>query len=537
MCYTLKQISFKENLEKVKNYIEKMPKKNKTVAISILGSILLLSVILTMFLQTQSPGYRVLYHNIDESEASEIYQVLKEMGVQAELNASGEVMVPKSQYDSLLLTLAGKGYPQTALSYDVYSSHSSMTSTESERQQWLDYQLQDRVQDTLKRVWDVNNAAVTIYLPETSDYVWEQATSNENATASILLTMKPGKTLSPTQVTSLKNLVAAAVPNLEAEYVTVVDAKTALEMVGKEEGSTTGMTTVQNFEFERMVQKQIEDNIVRVLSPRYGHDGVVAAVKVTLNYDKMVTEKLDLLEKPVDENGEGGGGYITNSRGEYVLGNKVSVGGIVGEEDNTDIPSYGYQPSPDNEDTTYYNWDTEIEYSYIKHQIEKGNAELERATASVVVKDENLTLAKREELISLISASADIDPEQVFVSSYVGTVVEEPPEPTGEFDWMQNRTLLMYIGIGALVLILLIVALLLAWRKARRKRKEALEEKKLEEERLLAEQEIENYKQQLTESSKTNAAEVAVLDEMREFVTQNPEATANLIRSWLKEED
>ncbi len=516
-----------------------MSKKNRTITLAVLGSVVVFSIILTLVFQMQNSNYRVLYQNIDQNEASEIYQVLKEMGVEAELNANAEILVPKDQYDALLLTLAGKGYPQTALSYDVYTSHSSMTSTESERQQWLEYQLQDRVQDTLKRVWDVNNAAVTIYLPETSDYVWEQVTNDENATASILLTMKPGKLLSPTQVTSLKNLVAAAVPNLKPENVTVVDAKTALEMVGKEDGNTLGMTTVQNLELEQMVQKQIEDNIVRVLSPRYGVDGVVAVAKVTLNYDKMITEQLDLLEKPVDENGEGGGGYVTGTSGAYVINDSVTVGGIVGEENNTDIPTYGYQPNPNEDNTTYYTWNTDIDYSYIKRQIEKGNAVLERATASVMVKDDDLTSAETAELISLISASADIDPQQVFVSSYVGAVVDDGniTDPTEDQIWYQNQTILMYAGIGVAGLILLLAVLFFVLRRKRKNKKSQKSENGSDDGVSLAQQEIENYKRQLSEASQINAAEVAILDEMRDFVNQNPEVTANLIRAWLKEDD
>lgn len=525
----------KEHVVHIKDYVVAMPKKRKITIGVIAGGIILFAIILTLFLNFNQSGYCVLYKNIDSSEASQVYQTLKELGAEPQMNAAGEVMVPKQEYDVWLLQLAEKGFPQTALPYDIFSSHTGMTTTEAERQQWLVYQLQDRLQATLKRMSGVNNAVVTITMPESTDYVWEQATKKQPATASVLLTLKPGVTLTAGQVTAMKNLVASAVPKMEVADVTAVDAQTLLELQG--EGETNGISTTQNLEFEQIVQKQIEDNIVRVLTPRYGKDGVVAVAKATINYDKMITEKMELQEKPKDENGKGGGGFTTHTEGEYTLNGKETVGGIVGEENNTDIPSYSYS-KPDEKDTTHYTWNTDIDYSYIKTQIEKGNAILERATVSVMVKDENLSQERQTELINLVSKSADIDKKQIFVSSFKPEVADDSKgEAQSDWGFLEMIPLWAYFAAGGVVLLVVFLIIMITAMKRKAKRKKELAALQQEEdEKRRAQEEILAYKRQLSEAkSGPQPKEAAIMDEVRNFAKDNPEITASLLRSWLKE--
>lgn len=533
----MKDQKLKNHVIKIKEYIVEMPKKKKIIIGAVAAGVILLAITATFLLNSKNKGYRVLYSNIEATEASSVFQTLKELGAEPTMSASGEVMVPQNEYDMWLLQLAEKGFPKTTLSYDIFSQNSGMTTTESERKQWLVYQLQDRIQDTLTRVKSVKEAVVTINVPETSDYVWEQAENAEKASASVLLTLVPNETLTAGQVTAVKNLVAAAVPKMEPDAVTVVDAKSSLELFGESEDNT-GITVGQNLEFEKTVQTQIEDNIRRVLTPRYGSSGVVVAAKVTLNYDKMVTESMQLQEKPQEE---GGGGYATHTKGEYTLNEGQTLGGIVGEEDNTDIPTYGYQNPEGDENTTYYSWDTDIDYSYIKTQVEKGNAEIERATVSVMVSEENLTQARREELINLIANSADIDRDLIFVSAFDAAAADlevvAPIEEEQEEIWklIPGWVYIALAGVVFLILIL-VMTIIIIKKRAKRARLQA-EALKEEEERQRLIDEIEAHKRHLSEAAKsgTNPSDDAVMEEVRTFAQTNPEITANLLRSWLKE--
>ena len=275
-----KKINFKGTGEKVKTYFKELPKKKRTIWIAAAAAVIVLAVILTASLNSASKTkYVSLYENLSTTAAADIYQALNDMGADVKVGSKTQVMVPENEYDIWLLKLAAKGYPKSALSYDVFSSHSSMTTTESDKAQWLLYQLQDRIQATLERMDCVETATVTISMPATSDYVWETAENQEKSTASILLSLKKDTKITGEQVSAIKNLVAAAVPKMQADQVKVVDASTMLELTS-DSGSSSAAANETGLDFELMVQKQIEDNVVRLLTPRYGSDGVVAVAKV-----------------------------------------------------------------------------------------------------------------------------------------------------------------------------------------------------------------------------------------------------------------
>ena len=530
----------KENIEKIKEYIAKLSKRSKTVIAIGGAALVLLALILAIVANVGKGKYTVLYTDLSASETGSVFQALKSMGADAQIDKNGNITVPTDEYDIWLLQLAAKGYPQTALPYDLFSDHAGMTSTESEKSQWLIYQLQDRIQATLQRLDGVENATVTITVPESSGYVWETATSNEKASAGVLLSIRDGVTISVEQVTAMKNLIAASVPKMLPEDVTVVDAKTMLDLSVSTVTEDNADQNAQNLAFELMVQNQIEANVVRLLSPRYGDDGVVAVAKVTIDYDKMMTEKYEL--QPKNEEGDG---YLTHSDGDYTINGEEPVGELVGEENNTDIPEYGYNNPGDEDGITDYHWNNDYDYGYIKTQIESGNAILKRATISVMVAEESLTPNRREELTNLVSRSTDIPTDQIFVSAInlnAPSGVDDIPSVTPTSPFADLPTW-VYIaaGAGALVL-LIIICVVIAVVKRRKKQKLARTLEEEERQRAEAERrqqaEINDYKRSLEDMAKANLdpKNEAIIEEVRSFARSNPQVTANLLRNWLKEE-
>ena len=530
----------KENIEKIKEYIAKLSKRSKTIIAIGGAALVLLALIFAIVANVGKGKYTVLYTDLSASETGSVFQALKSMGADAQIDKNGNITVPTDEYDIWLLQLAAKGYPQTALPYDLFSDHAGMTSTESEKSQWLIYQLQDRIQATLQRLDGVENATVTITVPESSGYVWETATSNEKGSAGVLLSIRDGVTISVEQVTAMKNLIAASVPKMLPEDVTVVDAKTMLDLSVSTVTDDNADQNAQNLAFELMVQNQIEANVVRLLSPRYGDDGVVAVAKVTIDYDKMMTEKYEL--QPKNEEGDG---YLTHSDGDYTINGEEPVGELVGEENNTDIPEYGYNNPGDEDGITDYHWNNDYDYGYIKTQIESGNAILKRATISVMVAEESLTPNRREELTNLVSRSTDIPTDQIFVSAInlnAPSGVDDIPSVTPTSPFADLPTW-VYIaaGAGALVL-LIIICVVIAVVKRRKKQKLARTLEEEERQRAEAERrqqaEINDYKRSLEDMAKANLdpKNEAIIEEVRSFARSNPQVTANLLRNWLKEE-
>ena len=524
----------KNPISKLKDYWDKEPPKKKKGIIAVAISVVLVAAIIVVVLNiTSGSGYKVLYPGLDASEMPEVYAAVQELGVQPQVNGSGELMVPESEYDSMLLQLSAQGFPKSTLPYSIFFDHNGLTTTEFEKKQLLIYQLQNRLQDTLKRMDGVTDAVVTVSIPETSDYVWQQATQNTDSTGSVLLTLKPRTELTEEQVYAVKNLVASSTPQLVPENVKVVDASTKLELNPSYESGSGTLGNSMTMKLEQQAQKQMEDNVVRLLAPRYSNSGVVAAAKVTLDFDKMMEERKEILRE------ENNNDAVTHFEEQYGVTGTQPAAGIVGETDNTEIPNYAYTDPTGDNGMTDYSRSIDYDYGYIKTQIEKGAAAIKESSISVMVND-LLTEVRRAELVDLISKSTGIVPENISVAPMNPPAIEEEPpvEPPAEPDY--SWLILPLLLIGAFVILVILVCILLYRRRSKRLEAMAAEKDvELENQAESMQEEIERYKKELEDAAraKTDPKDDAITDEVRDFAKENPEITATLLRSWLKEDE
>ena len=185
--------------------------------------------------------------------------------------------------------------------------------------------------------------------------------------------------------------------------------------------------------------------------------------------------------------------------------------------------------------------------SYIKKQIEKDNVKLQKATVAITVNDDNLTEAKKQQLVDAASKAANIAPEDIVVSSFREMPKETVPAPKPALPvqapaqtGLDYRTIAAAAGVGVL-LFLLILLLLMSRRKKKHMR---------EDQELFAHFEDEGGEAAGADSAEQRAAEDAVqtslgkhmedltspVDQVRSFAQMNPEIIASMISSWLKED-
>ncbi|TIS16889.1 MAG: flagellar M-ring protein FliF, partial [Mesorhizobium sp.] len=86
----------------------------------------------------------------------------------------------------------------------------------------------------------------------------------------------------------IRHLVAAAVPGLSADKVTVLDSNGNLLAAGDDTSNTSAARTLG---VEQTVEAQIGDNIRRALTPYLGPDNFRASVKADVNTDTRQTEE------------------------------------------------------------------------------------------------------------------------------------------------------------------------------------------------------------------------------------------------------
>ena len=166
---------------------------------------------------------------------------------------------------------------------------------------------------------------------------------------------------------------------------------------------------------------------------------------------------------------------------------------------------------------------------------------LSSASISVMVKESNMTEMRRLELVDLVAKSTGIPENSISVSPIDPNAQGNQNEGDGQD--VQEGIQWGYILLGAALLliplvILLVILLLVAKSKAKKKRREQeLQQTEIDEQRAQMEREIAQYKKELSDAAMaaTNPKDEAIINEVKDFAKQNPEVTANLLRSWLKE--
>lgn len=528
-------------LEKIKSFWGGLSKKIRIILIAGLSVILVGAIVLTVVLNAKSNEWLVLFPDMSSEEASEVYLELQNMSVETKVNSKGEIEVRKEEWDDLVYKLAEKGYPQSAPSYGTFFDNLSMTMSEFEKKQTLRFELQDRIQTTLKRIDGVKGAIVTISVPETTNYVWKE--NKEKATASVMLTLDKSNEFTADQVSAVKNIVAYSAQQVLPEDVSVVNAATGKELLSAEEQPQDVFDDESRINYRNMIKNQYEENARRILAPIYGEDDVIAVASVEIDYDKINEEVKEYL---TDENNEG---VKSEQYIHYDTEGVVDPGGIVGEEDNTDIPNYGnLEDDLNSTDTPEYERKTEWAIGYILRQTEKAQGGITDASISVVVTTETgkLTADEQETVIQLVRNATNIDIENISASARLADAVAIPEDIPGIVDpdsplaKLMNTSWFKWVLIAAAALLLIIIALIIIGINRRAKKRIALAEAEsqaqIESMKKAKEEEEANFKMSLEQAAKEHSeSSNATANEVKEFAKKNPEIAAALIRSMMKE--
>jgi len=146
---------------------------------------------------------------------------------------------------------------------------------------------------------------------------------DETPSASVMLTLKPGRKLSSAQVRGVVNLVSASVAGLKSERVTVVDEAGTPLWAGDD--SSAGMEAAG--EIERSLQRRVREMVERVVGA--GH----ASVVVTAELDESRSERTeDLYDKDKTA-------LRSESKTEDRTDNGSTSGGVAGARGN--LPGAG----------------------------------------------------------------------------------------------------------------------------------------------------------------------------------------------------
>ncbi|MHA6641552.1 flagellar basal-body MS-ring/collar protein FliF [Mesorhizobium sp. A623] len=230
------------------------------------------------------PAYETLYVGLERSDVNQIGMVLGEAGIDFDVGSDGTtVLVAAGATAQARMLLAEKGLPTSAnAGYELFDNVGSLGLTSFMQQITRVRALEGEISRTIRSISGIKAARVHIVMSERANFRREE----QQPSASVVIRYS-GVDAQKTAM-SIRHLVAAAVPALAADRVTVLDSSGNLLASGDDPSNSSAARTLG---IEQSVEAQIEDNIRRALSPYLGPDNFRASVKADVNTDTRQIEE------------------------------------------------------------------------------------------------------------------------------------------------------------------------------------------------------------------------------------------------------
>jgi flagellar M-ring protein FliF len=226
--------------------------------------------------------YRTLYSDIAPEEAAAITTRLTTANIPNRLAAGGTaVEVPEDRLAQARVALAAEGLPSRGgKGYELFDETSLMTTPFV---QSVNYQraLQAELARSISELEAVQSARVMIARPEPSPFVRDQRAP----TASVVIKLKPGATLTRASAASIVSLVARSVEGLNPENVTVVD--TAGRLLSDPHAGERDELPTPQLEYRRELETYLANKAEQMLAQHLGPGRAVVRVSADINFQKV----------------------------------------------------------------------------------------------------------------------------------------------------------------------------------------------------------------------------------------------------------
>lgn len=261
-----------------------------TTRLLVTGGVVVSLLALFFFLATRltTPSMALLYSDLSMSDSGRIVQKLESMQVPHEIRGNGtSILVPSDQVARLRMAIAQEGLPSGgSMGYEIFDRSESLGTSSFVLNINHLRALEGELQRTIGSLNYVKTARVHLALPKRELFSRDQ----QEPTASVVLQMNGGRRLDKGEVQAIQNLVAAAVPRLKPNRISIIDGQGTLLSRAREDGATgadgngTSADEIKST-YEARYSRMIEEMLERVVGP----GRVRAEVTADMDFDRIST--------------------------------------------------------------------------------------------------------------------------------------------------------------------------------------------------------------------------------------------------------
>lgn len=258
--------------------------------ILLVGMSLVVAIFSGIWIWSQTLDYRVLYSNLSDRDGGAIIESLQQQNIPYKFaEGGGALLVPSDKVHETRLRLASQGLPKGGTAgFELMENQKFGTSQFLEQ---VNYQrsLEGELARSMQSLGAVQTARVHLAIPKQTVFVKEQ----QKPSASVVLTLHPGRTLDAGQVNAIVHLISSSIPNLPSTNVTVVDQQGTLLSSERGEKETLDATQLK---YVRQIEQNHIKRIEDILIPIIGIQNV--RVQVSADVDFTQAEQTSENYKP-----------------------------------------------------------------------------------------------------------------------------------------------------------------------------------------------------------------------------------------------
>lgn len=526
----------KKILERVKEWWSKFQPKQKTLIIGIAVVILLAIAILVAVLTRKQ--YENLVNCESTKEAATIRDLLDGEGLDYKVSSDGlHFDLLSTQVSDANLLLGANNIPTAAYTIDDVLD-GSFSTTEADKQKRYKLFLETQIEEDVESMKAVNSASCQLTIPEDNGTLIAQ---NLETYASVLLELNDEVPFTEENAAAIARLVATGLGNDSTDNITITDVNGKIWFPVEETYSAVEKADTMMM-LKQEAETLIKNEVRQVLLGTNEFNQIEVATNVTMDFSQTETVKHNYTPAEGQEQGvlsheevyqsnasDGVGGVPgtdSNSETDYMIDESTGTNTNTYERKSDYLPNEEIITKKDAVGTIAYN-NCSVSVAAVRYRVvREEDVKLQGLLDGIsweeykLANNEKVKLEIDEDLVNMVANATGIPKKNVSFVAYEEVQFIDAIEKTVDFK-----------DIAQIVLIVIILALLaFVVIMSLRTKKEVEEEEELAVEDLLQSNQAEELESIETEQ-KSEARKL-----IENFVEENPEAVATLLRNWLDED-
>jgi flagellar M-ring protein FliF len=239
----------------------------------------------TLFMWKDQADYKPVFGAREKVAASDMMTVLEAEHVPYRVHPdSGQILVPASQLGKVRMLLAAKGVTaQLPAGLELMDKSDPLGVSQFVQDVRFRRGLEGELSQSILTIDAIASARVHLAIAKSTSFV---ASDGDKSSASVVVAVKPGRSLSNEQIAAIVNLVSGSVAGLAPSRVSLVDQSgnylsSRVDLSDGFDGAAQGDTAAKRF------QDEVRANVNELLGPVLGADNFKVSVTADIDNDKI----------------------------------------------------------------------------------------------------------------------------------------------------------------------------------------------------------------------------------------------------------